>query len=137
MPKFGRESKAALQSCHRDLVLVANFAIQVMDFSVLEGHRGKKRQNRLYQEGKTKVRYPDSKHNSEPSNAFDVAPYPIDWEDAGRFRTLAGVMFASAHILRKMGAIDSHLRWGGDWDMDGHQDDNKFDDLGHFERVKK
>jgi len=28
------------------------------------------------------------------------------------------------------------IRWGGDWDMDTHTKDNKFDDLVHFEMKK-
>ena len=78
MPRFGKRSNVNLASCDERLQKVFNEVIKHVDCSVLEGHRGEERQNKLQEEGKSKVRYPDGRHNASPSNAVDVAPYPID-----------------------------------------------------------
>jgi len=90
MPYFGRRSKKQLATCDERLQSVFNEVIKHIDCSVLEGHRGEIRQNELYEEGKTKVYFPNGRHNSNPSRAIDVAPYPIDWSDRDRFNYFAG-----------------------------------------------
>ena len=133
MPRFSKTSKKRLHTCHPDLQEICQRVIGTYDFTVLEGHRGEERQNRLHEEGKSTLQYPDSKHNGSPSQAVDIAPYPIDWDDRLRFGVLAGHMFQAAHELREEGMITSRLRWGGDWDEDRFMSDNTFDDLVHFE----
>ena len=76
MPRFGRKSKKELSTCHEDLQDLFNEVIKYVDCSVLEGHRSKERQNKLYEEGKTKVKYPNGRHNASPSRACDIVPYP-------------------------------------------------------------
>ena len=98
-----------------------------MDCSVLEGHRSKDRQNSLYAEGKTKLRYPNGRHNEYPSRAVDVVPYPVDWNDRERFHLFAGFVIGTAM------SMGTNLRWGGDWNQNWEVDDNKFDDFPHFE----
>ena len=127
MPKFGRRSKEGLITCDERLQSVFNEVIRYVDCSVLEGHRSKDRQNKLYEEGKTKVKYPKGRHNSHPSRAVDVTPYPVDWNDRERQTLFAGFVLG---IARSMGVS---LRWGGDWDMDFKVMDNRFDDFPHFE----
>ena len=130
MARFGRRSKENLATCHEDLQKVFNEVIKTVDCSVLEGHRSKERQNKLYEEGKTKVTYPKGRHNASPSLAVDVAPYPIDWDDRERFHLFAGFVIG---VASGMGIT---LRWGGDWNMNFEVDDNKFDDFPHFELRK-
>lgn len=127
MPSFGNKSKEILGTCHPSLIHVCNRAIKVYDFSVLEGYRSGRRQDELFRQGKSTKKAGESKHNSNPSIAVDLAPYPIDWEDTKRFFLLAGVMFAAA---MEEGVV---LRWGGDWDGDWVHTDQKFHDLPHFE----
>lgn len=110
--------------------------IKVYDFSVLCGHRGKVEQTRLFEERKTQVYWPDSKHNKTPSLAVDIAPYPIDWKDKGRFLFLAGAVHAVAALLLKQGQISHGIRWGGDWNRNGNFKDQNFFDLPHFELVE-
>ena len=136
MPKFGKRSKERLATCDVKLQKVFNEVIKHVDCSVLEGHRSQERQDKLYEEGKTKVKYPDGRHNSSPSNAVDIAPYPIDWDDRERQTLFAGFVLG----VGKMMGID--LRWGGNWNQ--HQEngnwqveDNQFDDFPHFEIRKK
>lgn len=133
MPSFGAKSKAELDTCDSRLVWVAEKAIKIMDFSVLEGHRDKEAQDEAFRKGVSKIKWPNGKHNKSPSLAFDLAPYPIDWSNrpkaVARFYLLAGVILAAAH------SVGVKLRWGGDWDGDWDLFDQNFDDLGHFELV--
>ena len=127
MPYFGRKSKERLNTCESNLQKVFNEVIKHVDCSVLEGHREKDRQNKLFKEGKTKVKYPDGRHNRQPSSAVDVTPYPVDWEDRERQTLFAGFVIG---VASQMGI---NLRWGGDWDQDFQVVDNRFDDFPHFE----
>ena len=132
MPRFGTKSRGRLSSCHPDLQKVFNQVIKEIDCSILCGQRGEKEQNKAFDEGRSKVRFPDGRHNANPSNAVDVAPYPLDWEDRERFHLFAG------YVLGIADSMGIKLRWGGDWDRDWTVKDNKFDDLPHFEiRYKK
>ena len=127
MPYFGKKSKERLNTCDSKLQKVFNEVIKHVDCSVLEGHREKDRQNKLYKEGKTKVKYPNGRHNRQPSSAVDVTPYPVDWKDRERQTLFAGFVIG---VASQMGI---NLRWGGDWDQDFQVVDNRFDDFPHFE----
>ena len=129
MPEFGRKSREKLATCDKKLQDVFNEVIKEVDCSILEGHRDERRQDKLYEEKKTKVRYPMGRHNSKPSRAVDVVPYPVDWKDRERFHLFAGFVIGVAH---RMGIT---LRWGGDWNMNFKVSDNNFDDFPHFELV--
>jgi len=127
MPYFGKKSKERLNTCDSNLQKVFNEVIKHVDCSVLEGHREKDRQNKLFKEGKTKVKYPNGRHNRQPSSAVDVTPYPVDWKDRERQTLFAGFVIG---VASQMGI---NLRWGGDWDQDFQVVDNRFDDFPHFE----
>ena len=127
MPRYSKRSKERLATCDEKLQDVFNEVIKHVDCSILEGHRSKERQNKLYDEGRTKVRYPDGRHNANPSKAVDVTPYPVDWKDRERQTLFAGFVLG---IARGMGL---RLRWGGDGDQDFQVMDNRFDDFPHFE----
>ena len=131
MPSFGKKSKEHLATCDKRLQRVFNEVIKYVDCSVLEGQRGKKRQNDLFDEGKTKVIYPNGRHNDDPSRAVDVTPYPVDWDDRERQTLFAGFVLGVAI------SMNIRLRWGGDWDQDFQVMDNRFDDFPHFELDKK
>ena len=127
MPSFGKKSQERLNTCDPRLVELFEIVIEDFDCSVLEGYREKEAQNRAFDEGKSKLRFPEGNHNKYPSLAVDVAPYPIDWEDRDRFHYFAGFVKGVASQL----GLD--IRWGGDWDSDTQTKDNNFDDLPHFE----
>lgn len=134
MPSFSKKSLAQLQTCDSRLQKIARRAIEVMDFSIVEGHRDKEHQDIAVAKGLSKVNWPDGKHNKNPSLAMDCAPYPIDWTDSEkarqRFCLLAGVMLMAA------AAEGFKIRWGGDWDSDRDTRDEKFRDLPHFELIE-
>ena len=101
-------------TCHKDLVHVARRAIENYDFSVIKGHRTKQEQQVAYVSEASKLLWPNSRHNSLPSEAFDIIPYPVDWENLQRFKTLALVIKKCAKEI----GVD--IEWGYDlwqWDM--------------------
>ena len=115
MPTLSKTSSARLETCHPDIIAVCRELIKQYDFSVLEGHRGEKDQNKAYEEGSSHVRYPYSAHNKKPSLAVDLAPYPIDWGNLARFRELIYRFDAVAAVLRGRGEIQSHFEYGAFW----------------------
>ena len=127
MPKFGKRSMERLNTCDEDLIALFQEVVKYFDCSVLEGHRGKEKQNKYFNEGKSKLRYPEGRHNKKPSNAVDVVPYPVDWNDREQMTYFAGFVKGVAY---KMGIP---IRWGGDWNNNNDLKDNNFDDLPHFE----
>lgn len=130
MPQFSKKSLVRLREAHSKLQEVFLEVINYFDCTVVTGHRSEEEQEHMFDLGRSKVHYPDSKHNHEPALAVDVAPCPVDWEDIKRFHYFAGfVMGVAAEKGIK-------LRWGGDWDRDTEVKDNKFDDLLHFELIE-
>lgn len=134
---FGSNSIGRLNTCHQDIIAIMNAAIcnTPIDFAVIEGHRTQARQAQLFVEEKTTLDGVDdkSRHQSWPSEAIDLAPYPIQWDGPfarERFYWLSGVIFAHARILK------IPIRWGGDWDGDSSFVDQKFHDLPHFELLR-
>lgn len=83
MPTFSNQSKKMLETLDPRLQKVCNSLIKWFDFKILQGHRNKEDQDKAYNEGKSKVKWPNGKHNANPSLAVDIAPYPIDWRDTG------------------------------------------------------
>lgn len=140
--KFGKKSKKQLDTCHEDIQAICNEVIKSFDFSVLEGTRTLELQQMYFKYGKSKLDgiIKKSKHQSFPSNAVDIAPYPIDFRNKSkakaRFYLLAGYMFQASIELYRRGLITHKLRWGGDWDSDKEFEDQSFDDLPHFELIK-
>ena len=131
MPKFSKISKERFNTLELDLQLILTYAIRVYDFKIIGGHRVRAEQDRVFSKGLSKVEWPNSKHNSFPSRAVDIAPYPIDWDDRERFVYLAGIIKGIAATK------DIAIRWGGDWDQDNDLHDQSFMDLPHFELVDK
>lgn len=128
MPHFSETSKARLGKAHPKIRVVAHEAIQIVDFSVGETQRGEEKQNRYFREGKSKLQYPNSLHNRDPSHAVHFLPYPEGWEaPMERWYYLGGIIVGVA------GALDIPWRWGGDWDGDDIFSDQHFDDLAHHE----
>lgn len=127
MPHFGPASLERLTNVHPDLRRVLDEAIKHVDITVLCGHRGEEEQNLHFQQGRSKLKWPDSKHNSLPARAVDIAPYPVDWKNVRQFYLFSGFVLG---VASQMGV---KLRWGGDWDRDWDVLDNRFNDLPHFE----
>jgi len=127
MAKYSNTSRARLATCHEDLQKVFMKVIENFDCTILVGHRTKEEQDEAFRTGHSQLQWPKSKHNSLPSMAVDVAPYPIDWNDREQFHLFAG------YVLGIADSMGIKLRWGGDWDGDKDVKNNTFDDLVHFE----
>lgn len=144
MPKFGVKSKAALATCHPDLQILMNEVIKTYDCIISYGYRSPEEQFELYKKGRKliagvwvkvgpTVTYKDgykkkSNHNSKPSMAVDVTPYPLNWKDYAEFKKMAKIILDTADRLYKEGKIKSKIGWGGNWKV--------FKDYPHFE-IKK
>ena len=143
MPSFGRKSRKHLETCHPDLQTLFNAVIEEVDCSVTCGYRNKEDQDKAVASGNSKAIYPNGKHNSNPSTAIDVYPYPIDFEDLPRFYWFAGWVLAKAEILRNVGEITHKIKWGGNWkglnkgkiDFSYNKLPKVLDDLPHFELI--
>ncbi len=134
MIKWGRQSRGNIEELCSPLQVIlhayADVADPSLDLTIIEGHRNEERQMLAYNSGKSKVKFPHSKHNKTPSQAFDFIPAPFHrkgWSDGYRFARIAGGLITVAHMK------GFRLRWGGDWDLDGSSDDENFLDLGHIE----
>lgn len=107
MSKLSKISQDRLATCDTRIQDVVRAAAVRLDFIVLCGHRGKEDQEKAFAEGKSRLHFPKSKHNSSPSHAVDLAPWPIDWNDVHRFDDLAKVM------LEEAAKLQVPLEWGG------------------------
>ena len=142
MAKFGTKSTQRLATCEPDLQHIFKFVVKHFDCAVLCGHRDETDQTRAFDAKVSKVQYPNSKHNSYPSQGVDVAPYhagrpnPIDWDDLEDFNHFAFYVKGVAASMLERGEISHKLRWGGDWDNDMDTKDQTFNDLVHFELIQ-
>ena len=121
MYSFGKRSRERLAECDPKLQEIMNEVIKIMDISILCGYRTKKDQEEAFEKGHSKLQYPESKHNSKPSKAVDIAPWDngIDWNNKESFHELAGIIKGIAHMK------GIKIKWGGDF--------NSFFDGPHFE----
>lgn len=129
MPKFGSQSLKNLATCRPDLQLLFNVVVRKFDCSILVGHRSQAEQDMAFEDGKSKLEYPKSKHNRTLSEAVDIAPCPINWDDRNRFYFFAG------YVKRVAEELGIRVRWGGDWDSDTDLNDQNFNDLVHWELI--
>lgn len=136
MNYFGQKSSKNLNECHPDLIKIFKEVIKHVNCSILEGQRSQDEQDNLFYAGKSKLKFPDSKHNKTPSMAVDAVPYPIDWNDKKRFYYFGGMVLGISKILYNKGEISHKVRWGGDWDNDNTFKDQTFHDLPHFELME-
>ena len=135
MPKFSQESFSKLSTCHMELQTLFYEVIRSFDCKVLTGYRNEADQEAAFQRGDTKLHYPFGKHNSNPSMAIDVAPYPINFNDIKRSYFFGGYVLGIAERLRSEGKMSLGIRWGGDWNQNKDIHDQTFFDLNHFELV--
>lgn len=133
MPSFGKASRSKLETCDPRLVEIFEEVVKHVDCTVLEGVRTKEAQNEYQRTGKSKLRWPRSKHNvlndGDLSKAIDCVMYPIDWNDWHRHYYFVGFVKA---IAASKGYT---LRSGLDWDSDNDFKDQTFNDAPHFEII--
>lgn len=130
MNTYSRLSEERLSTCHSDLQRVFREVLKIVDHSIIWGHRGKADQDAAFASGASEKKWPDSKHNAEPSEAVDARPYPYDKKDFESMCLFAGVVLGVAKCL------NIHIRWGGDWNKNYKTRDEKFRDYWHFELIE-
>lgn len=142
MPTFSEQSEKKLHTCHPELVTLFHEVIKYFDCTVAEGYRGEAEQNKAFDEGKSKLKWPHGNHNKLPSMAVDVYPYPVKLNPENkreaeiykwRMAYFAGQVKAIARRLKEEGKMKFDLIWGCDWDDDTELSDHDFFDFPHFE----
>lgn len=148
MPYYGAASSTHLATCTRNIKLVFTEVIKRFDNTIREGIRSLTRQAQLVSEGASKTM--NSKHLPSPLNgksrALDTYPYPVTIPklvivdgmvteaNARKYaKDLARYYYFGGYVLGTADAMGIPIRWGGDWDSDREVNDQKFDDLIHFE----
>lgn len=148
MPHFGRASESRVRTMTDGLQRLFREVVKWYDCKVIFGHRGEEAQNRAFSSGASQVPWPDSEHNSYPSRAGDVGPYPLKWGgdllrrdpdgkilglDQDNLRALLRFYHFSGYVRGTAKQMGIGIRWGGDWDRDFDLFDQTFMDLVHFE----
>lgn len=133
MRRWSAKSKRIRNTLDPRLQIVVDELLVWVDISLISGYRDREEQNTLFENRKTQVRYPDSKHNRRPSLAVDLQPWPYPTNE-NDLRAALGYIAGLAMVIAKNHGWQ--LRWGGDWNRNGDVTDNGFDDLFHLELVE-
>ena len=111
MKELTKLSKQRLITCIEPLQLLVEEINKQMHINVSVGHREQSEQDKAFKEGKSQLKYPQSKHNKIPSLAVDIYPIAnnqIAWE---KFDELGVLIKETAKRL------NIPITWGGDWKM--------------------
>ena len=136
MATFGKTSNRRLDTAHNIFQVLMRRVVARRDCSCTEGFRDEVKQNFYFKKKTSKVKWPNSKHNSEPSMAVDITPYPEMWDSKSAFFELRDIILEEWEIMQQQSVTEGfELRWGGDWDSDGDFDDQTFMDYPHWELV--
>lgn len=120
--KWGKSSLNNLKSCDKRLQDMANMMLARSDFdlTITCGFRGEAEQNDAYNRGTSKARFGQSKHNTFPSQAIDICPYPINWDTTDRrWQDMA------LNAMWCAGKLGFEITWGGSF--------KKLKDMPHIE----
>lgn len=116
MFKFSTKSLSKINNpkFHPKLKLLLLEAIKTapIDFTVIETVRTIEQQRVYVAKGTSKTlksRHIPSTNKSGLCEAFDIAPYPIDWKNIKRFVLL------SDHIKKTAKQLNINIEYGGDW----------------------
>ena len=130
MHKYSKQSLEKLTTAAKPLQKLFLKAIEgSQDITILAGARGQAEQDRAFNEGRSHVKWPSSRHNHFPSFAIDCAPYPIDWNNIESFKALSIHIFSCWDSLSNEDKEGYDLVWGGSW--------IHFKDYPHWEIIKK
>lgn len=132
MNQWGDRSKAERASSDERLNEIGDVVLQIKDHSVIKGHRGQEEQHAAFTSDpqRSKIDWPNGKHNKLPSKAQDVRAHPWPLNNQARREEqlyLLGLYRGIGHML------GHKIRTGADWDRDGQIADNGFDDFFHVE----
>lgn len=134
---LSERSLKRMEGVESDLQKVVQMAIgrTPVDFGVawLGGFRTPEEQNQLFKDGHSKCDgYAKlSKHQFGEAVDLQVFVGGTAVKSEKMQCVVAGVVASCAC------ALGVNIRWGGDWDSDGDMRDNTFNDLYHFEIIRK
>ena len=132
--KFSKVSKERLETTSPIIQKIMNEALStsMLDFGI--PHYGGKRttleQQKLFAKKASKCDGVKRKSYHQSGNAVDIFCYvngAVTYDQRYYFMLAHHILITA----RRLG--HSNLRWGGDWDKDWDFDDQKFNDLCHFE----
>ena len=135
------ENQKKIKCCDPFLQHLLYEVAKITNLRIIEGLRTVDRQQRLIDEGKSKIS--NARHAPHVQGiAVDIIPLDKNREfhgwgegkdevkEVGMFYNLHGIIYTVAkHLIIP-------IRWGGDWDGDGSFKDQTFDDLVHYEVIK-
>ena len=145
MASFGKLSMSRLITVHSDLQILFRHVVIHYDCTILCGKRGRDVQNLAFQDGRSKVKWPNSNHNVADtdgnetyglSRAIDVAPWfatnpRVRWNDRRSWDHFTGFVKGIAASLKIM------VISGNDWDSDHDLTDQGFIDAPHWELLRR
>ena len=119
MARFNQRSSDRLSTCDQRIIAWCNFIVIERDCTIIEGHRSEIFQNIAFQNKKSRLPWPLSRHNKYPSMAVDIAPWDasdpgIKWNDLDLWEDFALYgQWASEKLGIKI--LNGGLSWGWDW----------------------
>lgn len=119
---WGKKSTELLATCDKRLQELAYMMLDRSDFdlTITCGYRTEDEQNEAYKNGKSRARFGESKHNTFPSKAIDICPYPINWDTKDiRWQEMA------LNAMWCAGKLGIEIVWGGSF--------KSIKDLPHFQ----
>lgn len=130
MPSFSTPSVTKLKTCDIRLQNLMNEVIKHIDIGITCGYRNQVEQEEAFNTGKSKVHYPNGKHNSFPSAAVDFVPYVNGQAVWGN----KDVIIATAFFIKGVAAfMGIKIRLGCDWNGNFDYKDENFLDAFHIE----
>ena len=133
MPKFSARSLDVLAELHTDLQTLFRVVIQYVDIALVCGYRGREAQHKAFLAGKSKVDWPNSRHNKSPSNAVDWQLCP-DSKKVEDYYFVAGIIKGIALALFAQKKMFHNIRTGSDFNSNNRVSDDGWD-AGHTELV--
>jgi len=109
------DSLKRLKECHPDLVKLMLRVDEIYPIHVICGYRGEADQNKAFLEKRSKLKFPNSKHNKKPSHAVDLVPDPdrnpktLSWNDIKAFEIMTHAIESVADDM------DIKIRLGRDF----------------------
>lgn len=129
--KYSRKSLERLKTCDKKIRNLMIFALEnsKFDITIACGFRSDIDQQLAFQQGKSKAKWGESKHNTFPSKAIDIYPYSqrrmCNGDKEGDIEKIKEL---SEHIKECAKKLDINIKWGGDW--------KNFKDYPHWELVE-
>jgi len=112
--KYWSKGPKNFESLEADLKGLMIYVGERMEVEPFHGYRDRLEQDELVKKEKSKLNYPNSKHNKWPSQAVDIQIYKngkATWEPNEYIKLWHLVMFYCMDN-------EINIRWGGNWDGD-------------------